>query len=181
MRAPEGMAFSGCRGETMRGLNECVSCQRERPEVAAELFRSPLTLRMSQANGAGIVIACMPAWKFSFWEDATWLHRLTRPCGIRARVIAHAASPTAGSRAASSGVLRAPGACSRLTVARGVRGPCGHAEKRLRVARWWVTYPVTRACGCAARYDLGFFDHETCRIESAENPFAAKLLPMSPV
>jgi putative transposase len=31
------------------------------------------------------------------------------------------------------------------------------------------------------RYDLGFFDHETCRIESAANPFAAKLLPMSPV
>jgi hypothetical protein len=26
------------------------------------------------------------------------------------------------------------------------------------------------------RYDLGFFDHETCRIESAANPFAAKLL-----
>jgi hypothetical protein len=25
------------------------------------------------------------------------------------------------------------------------------------------------------RYDLGFFDHETCRIESAANPFAAKL------
>jgi putative transposase len=23
------------------------------------------------------------------------------------------------------------------------------------------------------RYDLGFFDHETCRIESAANPFAA--------
>jgi len=31
------------------------------------------------------------------------------------------------------------------------------------------------------RYDLGFFDHETCRIESAENPFTAKVLPMSPV
>jgi hypothetical protein len=31
------------------------------------------------------------------------------------------------------------------------------------------------------RYDLGFFDHEACRIESAANPFAAKLLPMSPV
>ena len=31
------------------------------------------------------------------------------------------------------------------------------------------------------RYDLGFFDDETCRIESAANPFAAKLLPMSPV
>ncbi len=30
-------------------------------------------------------------------------------------------------------------------------------------------------------YDLGFFDHETCRLESAGNPFAAKVLPMSPV
>jgi hypothetical protein len=30
------------------------------------------------------------------------------------------------------------------------------------------------------RYDLGFFDHETSRIESADNPFAAKLFPMSP-
>ncbi len=31
------------------------------------------------------------------------------------------------------------------------------------------------------QYDLGFFDHKTCRIESAENPFAAKVLPMSAV
>ncbi len=30
------------------------------------------------------------------------------------------------------------------------------------------------------RYDLGYFDHETCRLESAENPFGAKVLPMSP-
>jgi len=30
------------------------------------------------------------------------------------------------------------------------------------------------------RYDLGFFDHETCRVESAENPFVAKVSPMSP-
>jgi putative transposase len=30
-------------------------------------------------------------------------------------------------------------------------------------------------------YDLGFFDHETCRLESAINPFEAKVLPMSPV
>jgi putative transposase len=30
-------------------------------------------------------------------------------------------------------------------------------------------------------YDLGFFDHETCRLECAENPFAAKLSPMSQV
>jgi putative transposase len=27
-------------------------------------------------------------------------------------------------------------------------------------------------------YDLGFFDNETCRVESAENPFGAKVLPM---
>jgi len=31
------------------------------------------------------------------------------------------------------------------------------------------------------QYDLGFFDDETCRIESAENPFVAKVSPMSPV
>ncbi|NJN40409.1 MAG: IS481 family transposase [Gammaproteobacteria bacterium] len=37
---------------------------------------------------------------------------------------------------------------------------------------WLVTF---------MHYDLGFFDHETCRLESAENPFAAKLSPMSPV
>ena len=29
-------------------------------------------------------------------------------------------------------------------------------------------------------YDLGFFDHETGRVECADNPFEAKLLPMSP-
>ena len=30
-------------------------------------------------------------------------------------------------------------------------------------------------------YDLGFFDDETGRIECADNPFGAKVLPMSPV
>jgi len=30
-------------------------------------------------------------------------------------------------------------------------------------------------------YDLGFFDHETCRLEPAANLFEAKVLPMSPV
>jgi len=30
------------------------------------------------------------------------------------------------------------------------------------------------------QYDLGFFDDETCRLESAVNPFEAKLLPVSP-
>jgi putative transposase len=29
-------------------------------------------------------------------------------------------------------------------------------------------------------YDLGFFDSESCRVECAENPFGAKVLPMSP-
>lgn len=27
-------------------------------------------------------------------------------------------------------------------------------------------------------YDLGFFDHETGRVECAENPFQARVLPM---
>jgi hypothetical protein len=28
------------------------------------------------------------------------------------------------------------------------------------------------------RYDLGFFDHETGRVECAPNPFEAQVLPM---
>ncbi|MZR31454.1 transposase [Sneathiella sp. DP05] len=31
------------------------------------------------------------------------------------------------------------------------------------------------------KYDLGYYDEETCRLKPAANPFAAKLLPMSPV
>jgi len=30
-------------------------------------------------------------------------------------------------------------------------------------------------------YDLGFFDDETDRLESAYNPFEPRVLPMSPV
>lgn len=30
-------------------------------------------------------------------------------------------------------------------------------------------------------YDLGYFDEQSCRVEPITNPFAAKLLPMSPV
>ena len=30
-------------------------------------------------------------------------------------------------------------------------------------------------------YDLGFFDDETCQLESAYHPFEPKVLPMSPV
>ena len=37
---------------------------------------------------------------------------------------------------------------------------------------WLVTF---------MNYDLGFFDHETGRVECAANPFTAKVLPMSPV
>ena len=37
---------------------------------------------------------------------------------------------------------------------------------------WLVTF---------MHYDLGFFDHETCRLEPIENPFEPKVLPMSPV
>jgi putative transposase len=29
-------------------------------------------------------------------------------------------------------------------------------------------------------YDLGYFDHETCRLEPIDNPFGPKVLPMSP-
>jgi hypothetical protein len=29
-------------------------------------------------------------------------------------------------------------------------------------------------------YDLGYVDHGICRLEPLENPFAAKVLPMSP-
>jgi putative transposase len=31
------------------------------------------------------------------------------------------------------------------------------------------------------QYDLGFFDNQACRLEPADNPFKAKVLPMSPV
>ena len=37
---------------------------------------------------------------------------------------------------------------------------------------WLVTF---------MHYDLGFFDHETCRLEPVANPFEPELLPMSPV
>jgi hypothetical protein len=36
---------------------------------------------------------------------------------------------------------------------------------------WFVTF---------MHYDLGFFDHETGRVECTPNPFEAQVLPMSP-
>jgi len=35
--------------------------------------------------------------------------------------------------------------------------------------------------GSFMHYDSGFFDDETCRVESAANPLAANVSPMSPV
>jgi putative transposase len=35
---------------------------------------------------------------------------------------------------------------------------------------WLVTF---------MRYDLSYFDDETCRLEPIDNPFAPKVLPMS--
>jgi hypothetical protein len=46
------------------------------------------------------------------------------------------------------------------------------AVKQVRDKIWLVSF---------MQYDLGYFDHETCRLEPIENPFAAKVLPMSPV
>jgi hypothetical protein len=47
------------------------------------------------------------------------------------------------------------------------------ATRRIEVGEriWLVTF---------MRYDLGYFDDETCRLELIENPFAPKLLLMSP-
>ena len=36
---------------------------------------------------------------------------------------------------------------------------------------WLVTF---------MQHDLGYFDDETCRLEPIDNPFASKVLPMSP-
>jgi len=69
-------------------------------------------------------------------------------------------------------------ACGRICIGRrkinlsGVFAGQRVGVKQVEEKIWLVSF---------MRYDLGFFDHETCRIESAENPFAAKLLPMSPV
>jgi hypothetical protein len=47
-----------------------------------------------------------------------------------------------------------------------------NAEKEVSDKIWLVTF---------MHYDPGFFDHETCRLESVDNPFEPKVLPMSPV
>ena len=42
--------------------------------------------------------------------------------------------------------------------------------KQMRENIWLVSF---------MHYDLGYFDHETCRLEPIENPFSPKVLPMS--
>ena len=39
---------------------------------------------------------------------------------------------------------------------------------------WRIVWLVT-----FMRYDLGYFDDETCRLEPIENPFTPKVLPLS--
>jgi hypothetical protein len=46
--------------------------------------------------------------------------------------------------------------------------------------RPWRARPIGRKPGARCLYDLGFFDEDSCRLGNAENPFGAKVLPMSP-
>jgi hypothetical protein len=57
-------------------------------------------------------------------------------------------------------------------------GCCGAAKVTLGVASIAV---CGKRQGLRTHYDLGYFDHETCRLESGDNPFQAKVLFMSPV
>ncbi len=63
-------------------------------------------------------------------------------------------------------------------------GPCRHGSSSSSIAGQNVGIKqVADKIGRVSfmEYDLGFFDDETCRLGSAENPFGAKVLPMSPV
>jgi putative transposase len=44
--------------------------------------------------------------------------------------------------------------------------------KEVDDAIWLVTF---------MKYDLGYFDEQTCRFDPLDNPFGSKLLPMSSV
>ncbi len=48
----------------------------------------------------------------------------------------------------------------------------GAAPRVANATTWLVSF---------MQYDLGYFDHETCRLQRIENPFSVKVLPMSPV
>ncbi len=48
----------------------------------------------------------------------------------------------------------------------------GAAPRVANATTWLVSF---------MQYDLGYFDHETCRPQPSENPFSVNVLPMSPV
>jgi hypothetical protein len=49
-----------------------------------------------------------------------------------------------------------------------------------RPKRWHQTGQRRDLVGQLMDYDLGYLDHQTCRLEPIENPFGPKVLPMSP-
>jgi hypothetical protein len=66
-------------------------------------------------------------------------------------------------------------ATKRITAAWTEWSLCLHKSINVGVTQvgehvWLVTF---------MRYDLGYFDDETCRLEPIENPFTPKVLPMS--
>jgi putative transposase len=61
------------------------------------------------------------------------------------------------------------GCCQKLERLRDVQP--GRSCKQVADKIWLVSF---------MHYDLGYFDHETCRLESAHSPFVEKVLPMSP-
>ena len=67
--------------------------------------------------------------------------------------------------------------CGRICIGRrkvnlsGVFAGQNVGIKEISDRIWLVTF---------MQYDLGFFDHETGRVECAQNPFSAKVLPVSP-
>jgi len=68
--------------------------------------------------------------------------------------------------------------CGRICIGRRkINLSCVFAGQRVGIKEvsekiWLVSF---------MKYDLGFFDEECGRVECAPNPFAAKVLPMSPV
>jgi hypothetical protein len=51
----------------------------------------------------------------------------------------------------------------------------------MQIVTYWYVMHRTEWLVSFMHYDLGYFDHQTCRLEPIENPFAARVLPMSPV
>ena len=76
-----------------------------------------------------------------------------------------------------------PGPPSNGGAIMSCRRHCGYRRLQHRAYLLLGDFEVAITGGvwvAAGDYDLGFFDHETCRLEPAANPFEAKVLPMSP-